>query len=194
MSRETYAVSRVTTIFAFCLLLVAAAWAQQDPCAGYQDSPDAPHKGPRKFNVIHLGYAGAGSALLVIDPQGRRFGMEGRSKAAVREIPRAFYEDDNTAQSDTGLPPVRQPREITIHYARSGSYRIVLTGKKGAEQWLKIRTSTCGKRWQKQVTVPSSGKAATFTFTLIYDSHAVAEPQLLEGDGTGPATDKPAPN
>lgn len=177
--------SRLTTLFSLCLLLAAAASAQQDVCAGYQDSPGAPHKGPRKFNVIHLGYAGADSSLLVIDPQGRRFGTEGHSKVAVREIPRAFYEDDNTAQSDTGLPPARQPREITIHYAQSGSYRIVVTARKEAEPWLKVRTSTCGKRWQKQATVPASGKAATFTFTLIYDAHAVGEPQLVE--------DKPAP-
>lgn len=175
---------RVTALASFCLLLAAAALSQQDVCAGYQDSPGAPHKGPRKFNVIHLGFSNGDSALLVVDPQGRRFGVDGRSKAVIREIPRAFYEDDNTAENDTGLARARQPREITIHYAQSGAYLILLTARKDDGQWLKVRTNTCGKRWQKEIMVPASPKAAVSSFTLIYDSHAKAEPQLLPGDQT----------
>ncbi|HET9790157.1 MAG TPA: hypothetical protein VFR08_02530, partial [Candidatus Angelobacter sp.] len=165
---------RVIALLSFCLMLAAAAWSQQqDMCAGYQDSPDAPHKGPRKFNVIHLGFASGDSALLVVDPQGHRFGVDNRTKAARREISRAFYEDDNTAENDTGLSPVRKPREITLHYAQSGAYLIVLTARRSADQWLKVRTSTCGKRWQKEITVAAS-KGAASTFTLIYDAHAGA--------------------
>ena len=188
--RRRNLVYRLTALLSFCLLLAAPAWSQQDPCAGYQDSPDAPHHGPGKFNVMHLGFAGAGASLLVIDPQGRRFGSEGHSHAPFREIPRAFYEDDSTAQADTGLPTARQPREITIHYAQSGTYRILITGRKSSERWLKVSTNTCGKRWQKQITLPASASAAVSTLTLIYDSHATAEPQLLDSSQAQAATNK----
>ncbi len=172
---------RLAALFSFCLLLTAPGWSQQqDLCAGYQDSPDAPHHGPRKFNVIHLGFAGAGASLLLVDPEGRRFGFDGHSRAALREIPRAFYEDDNTAQADTGLPLARQPREITVHYAQCGTYRILITGRRNSERWLKVSTDTCGKRWQKQITLPASPKAGISWLTLIYDSHATAEPRLLD--------------
>jgi len=175
---------RRLTAFLFCLFVSSAMWSQQDVCAGYQESPDTPHQGPRKFNAIHLAFSQANSDVLIVDPQGHRFGVDASGKAVPREIVRAFYEDDNTAQSDTQLTQAEKPREITIHYAQAGTYMIAITARKDAAQWLKLRTSTCGKRWKKEITVPASHKGAVARFTLIYDSHAKEEPKLLAGDQT----------
>lgn len=176
---------RRLTALLFFVLMATAVWSQpQDICAGYQDSPDAPHPGPHKFNVIHLAFAHANSDVLIVDPQGHRFGVGASGKAVPREMPRAFYEDDSTAENDTLMPRAEQPREITIHYAQSGKYLIAITARKDAAQWLKLKTSTCGRRWQKEVTVPASHKNTVSRFIFIYDSHAKQEPQLLDGDPT----------
>lgn len=166
----------------FWLLMTAIAWPQQDICSGYQQSPDSPHKGPRKFNTIHLAFAHSNTDVLIFDPRGHRFGVGAPGKTLLREIPRAFYEDDSTAENDSGLPRSERPREISIHYAQSGRYLIVLTAAKNKAPWLKVKTSTCGKRWQKEVTAPVSPEGTVARFTLIYDSHAGSDPQLLEGD------------
>jgi hypothetical protein len=166
-------------ILAFCLLLTVPGWTQSDPCENYQDSPTAPHKGPRKFNVINLGYASADIAVLIADPQGHRLGVDAKGNNFFGEITRGFYEDDNTAEMDTNLPKGSRPREMTIHYASSGRYLITVTHKHAGKHWLKIRTSTCGSHWSKEVTLPSAGKGAVSHLTFIYDSHARAEPQLL---------------
>jgi hypothetical protein len=183
VSRGDIVMARLTALL-FCVFAATAVWSQQDVCSGYQDSPDTPHKGPRKFNVIHLAFSQANIDVLIVDPLGRRFGVDANGQAVPREIPRAFYEDDNAAESDTTLSRAEQPREITIHYALSGNYLIAITARKDAAQWLKLRTSTCGRRWQKTITVPASHKEMVSRFTLIYDSHAKEEPQLLDGDHT----------
>lgn len=163
-----------------CLFLAMPGRAQNDPCENYQSSPNAPHKGPRKFNVIRIGFASADSHVLVVDPEGHRFGTDAHGKVASSEIARAFYEDDNTAQMDTNLPKERQPREMTIDYAQSGKYQITLVARGSKSQLLIIKTNTCGRHWSKPVTVPGSAKGAIAQFTLTYDSHAKLEPQLAE--------------
>ena len=168
----------------FCLSVTTVMWSQQDFCAGYQDSPEAPHHGPRKFNVMSFAFSEANSDVLVADPQGHRFGRDPSGKGTLREISRAFYEDENTAEMDSNKPPAERPSEITIHYVQSGAYVIFLTARNDRAQWLKLRTSTCGKRWEKEISVPQSRKGVVYKFTLLYDSHAKAEPQLVEGDHT----------
>jgi hypothetical protein len=174
------------TALLFCLFLAIPGWTQSDACENYQDSPNAPHKGPRKFNVISLGYASADIAVLISDPQGHRLGVDTKGKKFFGEITRSFYEDDNTAEMDTNLPKSSQPREMTIHYAASGRYLITVTHKHGGKHWLKIRTSTCGKHWSKELTLPSAGKGAVSNLIFMYDSHAQVEPQLLPDQSATP--------
>jgi hypothetical protein len=45
---------RRLAILLCCLIVTTVAWAQQDLCSGYQQSPGSPHKGPRKFNAIQV--------------------------------------------------------------------------------------------------------------------------------------------
>ena len=166
----------------FCLFVTTSIWSQQDVCAGYQDSPEAPHEGPSRFNLISVAFSQADSSVLVADPQGHRFGADPSGKGTLREIARAFYEDDDTAEMDTDWPASQRPTEITIHYVQTGSYLISVTARKDGVQRLKLRASTCGKRWKKEISVPQSRKGVVYKFTLIYDSHATAEPQLVKAD------------
>lgn len=164
-------------------------WAQQgtaeaDPCAGYVDSPNSPHTGPRKFNLISIAYSSAGSSVLIVDAAGRRFGRDSASKRVYTEIPHSLYEDQWLVETDSHLPASAKPEEMTIDFAPSGSYVIVVTSRKPAKQILFVVTSTCGKRWKKEISVPQSRKGVVYKFTLVYDSHAKAEPQLVEGDHT----------
>jgi hypothetical protein len=73
---------------------------------------------------------------------------------------------------------------MSIDFAQSGLYLIVVTSRKPAKQLLWLRTNTCGKRWKKEVTIPASRKGAVSRFTLVYDAKAKGEPQLLDGDHT----------
>jgi hypothetical protein len=177
-----------TALILLAFLLAVPALAQSDPCENYQSSPDAPRQGPRKFNVIRIAFASADSYVMVVDPAGHRFGTDAHGKAVSSEIARAFYEDDNTAQMDTNLPKERKAREMTLDYAQSGKYQIILAARGSSGQPLMIKTSTCGRRWSKQITVPARAKGAAACFTLIYDSHAKQEPQLVENDQ--PRSDK----
>lgn len=175
--------ARLTRLL-FCLLVSTVMWSQQDLCSGYQDSPEAPHNGPMKFNLISFAFSEANSDVLVADPKGHRFGTDPSGKGTLREISRAFYEDDDTAEMDSNKLPGERPREITIHFVQTGAYLISLTARNDGAQWLKLRTSTCGKHWKKEISVPQSRKGVVYRFTLVYDSHAKAEPQLVEGDHT----------
>lgn len=177
-------------LISFCLMSSALV-AQQDPCAAYQGSADAPHKGPRKFNVITIAYSFANSEVLVADPEGHRFGKEPGGKGVLREIVRAFYEDDNTAEMDTNMLSSQKPREIVIDFVHSGAYLLSVTAQSKNPQWLRVKTFTCGRRWSKEITVPASRAGVITRFTLVYDSHAKAEPQLLEGDHTHDAPPHP---
>lgn len=170
-------------------LCVVPLWAQQatakaDPCAGYVDSPNSPHPGPRKFNLISIAYSGADSYVLIVDGAGRRFGRDSANKRVYIEIPQSLYEEDWLAETDTHLPASANPEEMTIDFAQSGSYAIVVTSRKPAKQILLVLTSTCGKRWKKEISVPQALEGIVYRFTLVYDSHAKAEPQLLDGDHT----------
>jgi hypothetical protein len=66
------------------------ATPEPDPCAGYVESPNSPHKGPRKFNVISLAYSGADTYVMIVDGAGRRFGHDTPDKRLYNEIPKAF--------------------------------------------------------------------------------------------------------
>ena len=160
------------------LVLTGIGWCQTDICEGYQDSPDAPHTGPLRFNVIHLGFVGDDSYVLIIDPQGHRFGVDSSGKAVAREIVRGFYEDDETAAMDTNLPPRRHPREMTIHFAKSGKYRIAMTARTASAQWLKVAANTCGKAWSTEMTIPPARAGTVTQLTLLYDARGKVEPQL----------------
>lgn len=173
-----------TVIIAFCLLMSSLSWSQQDPCAGYQESADLPHKGPRKFNVITIAYSLANSDVMVADPEGHRFGKDPNGKGVLREIVRAFYEDSNTAEMDTNMVASEKPREIVIDFVRSGAYLLVVTAQSKKPQLLRIKTFTCGKRWSKEFIIPASQSGATSRYTLLYDGQAKTEPQLVEGDHT----------
>jgi hypothetical protein len=171
-------IHRIAALF-LVLGFAAAGWCQKDPCEGYQDSPDAPHHGPRRFNVVHVAFSGADSFVLIADPNGHRFGIDSDGKQSPREIVRGFYEDDNTAEMDTNLPAERLPRVMTIHYAQAGKYLITLTARKGKSQWLKISTSTCGQHWNKEITLPTAPAGTVTRVTLVYDPHGKEEPQVL---------------
>jgi hypothetical protein len=160
------------------------SWSQQDPCSGYQESADSPHKGPRKFNVITIAYSLANSEVMVADPEGHRFGKDPNGKGVLREIARAFYEDSNTAELDTNMLANERPREIVIDFVRSGAYLLVITAQSKQPQWLRTKTFTCGKRWSKEFTIPASQAGAISRYTLLYDSQGKMEPQLVEGDHT----------
>ncbi len=168
----------------FCALLASGGWCQKDICEGYIDSPDAPHKGPRRFNLISIAFSLADSYVLVVDPEGHRFGVDSSGKRIRSEIAQAFYEDDNTAEMDTNMLPARQPREMTIQFAKSGNYLITVTARKNASLWLSFQTGTCGKVWKHEITIPAARAGTVSRMTLVYDAHAMQEPRLLEGDQT----------
>jgi len=183
---------RIPACVAKAILLCLGAvplWAQQataeaDPCAGYVDSPNSPHTGPRKFNLISIAYSSADSYVLIVDPAGRRFGRDSAGKQVYTEIPQSLYEDQWLAETDTHLPASAKPEEMTIDFAPSGSYVIVVTSRKPAKQILFVQTTTCGKRWKKEIPVPQPRKGVVYKFTLVYDSHAKAEPHFAEGNHT----------
>jgi len=175
-----------TAALIICLFAAGLACGQTDPCEGYIDSPDAPHSGPRRFNVIRVAFALADSYVLIVDPEGHRFGIDSNGKRIPSEIPHAFYEDDNTTEMDTNLPRERQPQEMTVDFAKSGKYLIIITARKPAGQWLKIRTNTCDKVWEQAITIPAERTGAISRRTLVYDSHAKKEPQVLDGDLSNP--------
>lgn len=171
-------------ILLFCVFLANVGWCQQDICQGYQQTPDAPHQGPSRFNGIDIAFSLVDSYVLIVDPEGHRFGIDSSGKPVRREIVRAYYQDDNTAEMDTNLLAARKPREMSIDYAQSGKYLLVITARTNTGQSLKLRTSTCGKIWRREITIPASKKGSISRFTLVYDSHAKEEPQILEGDHT----------
>lgn len=184
---------RAIALVVFCLLISSLSRSQQqDPCAGYESSVDAPHKGPKKFNVIIVAYSLLNSEVLVTDPEGHRFGKALDGKSVLREIVRAFYEDSNTTEMDTDMPPSQKPREIVIDFVRSGTYLLTFTAQSDKPQWVRLKTFTCGKRWTKEFTIPASHPGAVSQYTLLYDSQARTEPQLLEKDSNhGPVNSRP---
>jgi hypothetical protein len=135
-----------------------------------------------RFNVIHLGFVGDDSYVLVIDPQGHRFGVDSSGKAVPKGIVRAFYEDDETAAMDTNLPAGRHPREMTIHFAKSGKYRIAMTARTASAQWLKVAANTCGKAWSTEMPIPPAGAGTVTHLTLLYDGRSKVGPQLIKDD------------
>ena len=173
-----------TVLLCLCVVPLRAQQAnpEADPCAGYVDSANSPHTGPLKFNLIRIAYAGADSYVLIVDGAGRRFGRDSVNKRVYIEIPQSLYEEDWLAEADTHLPASAKPEEVTIDFAQSGSYVIVVTSRKPAKQILLVLTSTCGKRWKKEISVPQAREGIVYRFTLVYDSHAKAEPRVLEGD------------
>lgn len=172
----------------FCLFVTGVASGQKDICEGYVDSADAPHQGPLRFNVIHIAFSFADSYVLIADPEGRRFGVDSSGKPVKREIVRGFYEDDDIAEMDTNLPPKRQPREMTIYFARSGKYLIVVTGRSISSQWLKVQTNTCGKPWKQEITIPAAPIGTITRMTLVYDSQARQDPRVLIGESSNAGT------
>ena len=164
--------------------LQAQTTPEPDPCAGYVESPNSPHKGPRKFNVISVAYSAADSYVMIVDGEGRRFGHDSEGKRLYTEIPQSLYEDEWIAEADTSLPASAHPEEMSIYFAQPGRHLIVVTSRKPTKQVLSLRTSTCGNRWKKEITIPASPKGAVSRFTLVYDAKAKREPQLLDGDHT----------
>jgi hypothetical protein len=161
------------TIFSFTAL------AQQNPCAGYQLSPEAPHAGPRKFNVIQIDYSHASSLVLVSDASGRKIGIGSDGKRVPAKMPHAFYEDREEAVASTGLPPEKEPEEITIQYPQAGRYEVVVTSRSSAMQWLRITVHTCGKRWSKEIEIPPGKPGIVKRWILLYDPSSAQDPQAL---------------
>lgn len=128
---------------------------------------------------VSIGFALADSFVLLTDPQGHRFGLDSSGNAVPREIPQAFYEDENTTEMDTNLLPERKPREIVVPGAKPGKYVVTVTSRKAGDPWLKITTIVCGKIWREEFSIPSTRPATLVPLALTWDLHADGEPQLL---------------
>jgi hypothetical protein len=169
---------RLLVCFVFIVLSVTAI-AQQNQCAGYQLSPEASHAGPRKFNVIQIDYSHASSFVLVSDASGRKIGIGSDGKRVPAKMPHAFYEDGDEAVASTGLPPEKEPEEITIQYPQSGRYEVVVTSRSSAMQWLRITVHNCGKRWSKEIQIPPDKPGVVKRWVLLYDTSSAQDPQVL---------------
>ncbi len=118
------------------------------------------------------------SYVLLVDPEGHRFGVDSSGKPVPREIVRGFYEDDDTAEMETNLPAERQPQVMSIDEAASGRYVITVTARRNTKQWLKIMLWTRTKLWKQEfmLSAMAAGTAAKLSFA--YDFHSEKEPQV----------------
>jgi len=152
-----------------------------DPIVAFPANQTAPsgssHEKLRGY--IMIGYSSTDSYVLVVDPEGHRFGVDSCGKPVPREIVRGFYEDDDTAQMETDLPPERQPQVISIDEPRSGKYRVVVTARKNGNEWLKVKVWTKNKLWKQEFTIPSAAAGSIAPLSLKWEFLSESEPEVL---------------
>lgn len=131
---------------------------------------------------IAIGFSGVRSRILLTDPAGHRFGIDREGKNVPREIPGSYYEDDDTAEMDTGLLDKEKPREMVIPVASTGDYRIEITPRRKEDQWFKLTTVSCGKIWRQEFSLTSKEASSAVRLVVGPSGASDGEPQLFIND------------